>query len=109
MSGSDANQGIVQAFREPGTGQTVTVTTVPAGSAVTVLPLARPGWYQVNVPVGAGACRYAAGLHATAAATAADRPRSEGIDYTFLRAGDTLAVYDPGAGGNVISLTLMPE
>jgi len=109
MSGSDANQGIVQAFAEPETGQTVVVTTLAAASAKTVAPLAKSGWYQVTVPVGAAACRYAAGLHATATAAPTDRPRPEGIDYTFLKAGDTLAVYDPGAGGLVISLTLMPD
>jgi len=108
MSGSDVNQGIVQAFREPPSGASVTVTTLAGGTAKTLAPVIG-GWYQVYIPAGAGVLRFATGLHATATASAADRPRMEGIDYTFLRPGDTMAVYDPGAGGKVVTLTRMPD
>jgi len=109
MSGSDVNNGVVQAFREPETGATVTVTTVAAASAKTAAAIATSGWYQVHIPTGAGVLRFATGAFATATATAADRPREPGIDHTFLAAGDTMAIYDPGAGGTVVSLTLMPD
>jgi len=107
LIGIDDNNRTVQAFAEPITGQTVVITTGVAQSAKTAAVLTE-GWYRLFIPkTMTGILRCASGTFATVAATATDLPRESGEYYIRISAGDTLAVYDAGAGGTVVELTLM--
>jgi len=107
LIGIDDNNRTVQAFREPITGQTVTITTAAAAAAKTVAALSG-GWYRMFIPkTMTGILRFCSGPFATVAATAADMPRESGEYFVHVKAGDTISCYDAGAGGVIVELTLM--
>jgi len=105
--GMDDGNRVIQAAYGPKSGQTVTITTAALGSAKTaaVIDAANDQLVRIKSPVDVS---LAFDTFATVTAASTDMDLlANNVEYFMVKAGDSIAAYDAGAGAAVIKITKM--
>jgi len=90
--------GTVPVARAPVAGATIAITTAAASHVNTAITETRV--YRITTPVD-----ITYGINGNATAADLDLPVARGIEDILLADGDSLSIFDAGAGGATVKLT----